>query len=81
MITITSQGHNLWAVTSDGTFVAALRWAGEHMRLVDPEGEDLGDLFRSDGKRVGGEITYTWRAYRPGWGVPRSPAVPRRKTP
>ncbi len=65
-IAIKTQGHNVWAVTRDGTFVAALRWSGQHMRLVDPEGEHLGDLFRSDGKRrADGSIAYTWRAYRP----------------
>lgn len=65
-VEITPVGPNLWAVTLDGEFAAGLRWSGEHMRLVDKEGEHLGDLFRSDGVWIGGEIVYMWRSYRPG---------------
>jgi hypothetical protein len=49
-VEITLTGHNLWAVTRAGHFVGALRWSGEHMRFVDPDGFPYGTLYRSDGK-------------------------------
>jgi hypothetical protein len=63
VITITPIGHNLWGVEEGSAFAGALRWHGEHMRLTSPEGEHLGDLFRSDGKIVDGQTVYTWRGY------------------
>ena len=63
---IVAAGHNCWQAVAGGYGFALLRWSGEHMVASLADGAELGTLYRSNGRIIGGETIYTWRAYRPG---------------
>ncbi len=43
--------------------MAFIRWSGDVIKVYFPGGTMLGRLYRSGGKRVAGEIIYTYRAW------------------
>src|SRR5258708_26678868 len=56
-------GHRTRSLLRDGEVVAFIRWSGDVIKVYFPGGTILGRLYRSDGKRVAGEIIYTYRAW------------------
>ena len=56
-------GHGTRSVLRDGEVVVFIRWSGDVLKVYFPGGTILGRLYRSDGKRVAGEIIYTYRAW------------------
>jgi hypothetical protein len=62
-ITIVPNGLEGQAGVHGGEVVALLKRSANVLKAYFPGGTILGRLYRSDGKRLGDEITYTYRAW------------------
>jgi hypothetical protein len=66
-IVITStDDHGIQRAVRTGEVVALLKWSGSVIKVYFPGGTILGRLYRSDGGHMGGQITYTYRAWTAG---------------